>query len=75
MTKFEVVANWDADAGVWVAHSDELPGLVAEHGDWQQLKLKLASLAAELVALNKVPLDAEGGQLHILIEDRISVAA
>jgi predicted RNase H-like HicB family nuclease len=27
---YEVEARWDSDAGVWVAESEDIPGLVAE---------------------------------------------
>jgi len=27
---YEVLARWDGEAGVWVAESDDVPGLVAE---------------------------------------------
>jgi len=27
---YEVQARWDSEAGVWVAESDDIPGLVAE---------------------------------------------
>jgi len=67
MKVFDVIAEWDTEASVWVAHSDDFPGLVAEDSDWDSLKNKLSSLAAELVALNSIELDADGGQLRLTV--------
>jgi predicted RNase H-like HicB family nuclease len=75
MSTFDVFTHWDAETGVWVAHSDALPGLVAEAATWDVLKEKLAALASELVELNNVPLDGEGGQLRLVTEETIPVAA
>ncbi len=75
MTKFEVHAMWDAEAGVWVAHREDIPGLVAEATTWDELKVKLAVLGPELVELNKVHMDDDGAEMHILTEDRVPVAA
>jgi hypothetical protein len=75
MTKFEVSAHWDAEAGVWVAQSSDIPGLVAEAATWDELKSKLVMLAPELIELNKVHVDKDGGQIHILTEDCATVAA
>ena len=75
MRNYDVFARWDAEAGVWVAHSDDIPGLVAEASTWDALKAKLGALAPELIELNRVPIDTDGGQLVIHSEDRVSVAA
>ena len=75
MSKFEVFAHWDAEAGVWVAHSEDIPGLATEAETWDGLKAKLSEMGSELIALNNVKLDADGGQIHIITEDTVSVAA
>ncbi|MGV3554094.1 MAG: DUF1902 domain-containing protein [Croceibacterium sp.] len=42
-----VVAEYDEEAHVWVADSDDVPGLVAEHADLDAL----GDMVAELVPL------------------------
>ncbi|MDP1654521.1 MAG: DUF1902 domain-containing protein [Hylemonella sp.] len=43
-----VRAEWDADAGVWVASSDDVPGLVTESETLEALDTKLQTLVPEL---------------------------
>lgn len=45
-----VRANRDAEAGVWVAESPDLPGLIVEAGTSEELLAKLDDLIPELVA-------------------------
>ena len=47
-----VRAEWDEDAGVWVATSDDVPGLVAEADNAEALLVKLRSLIPELLEAN-----------------------
>ncbi len=49
---YEIRAQWDDEAGVWVAESDDVPGLVAEAGSPKALVQKLKSLIPELLELN-----------------------
>lgn len=49
-----VQAKWDAGAEVWVALSDDVPGLVAEAASLDELFRELQSLVPELLALNGV---------------------
>ncbi len=51
---YEVLAQWDSDAGVWVAESEDVPGLVAEGGSPNILAQKLRILIPELLELNGV---------------------
>lgn len=53
-----VQARWDADAGVWIALSDDVPGLVAEAASLDELFRELQSLVPELLALNGKGQDA-----------------
>ena len=52
MTTYVVTAFWDAEAGVWVAQSDDVPGLVAEAPTPRELEAKLKVLVPELLELN-----------------------
>jgi len=52
---FEILAQWDSEAGVWVAESEDVPGLVAEADSPNALAQKLKILIPELLQLNGVP--------------------
>jgi predicted RNase H-like HicB family nuclease len=54
---YEVLAQWDSDAGVWVAESEDVPGLVAEAESPNGLAQKLRILIPELLELNGLPSD------------------
>ena len=49
---YQVLAQWDSEAGVWVAESDDVPGLVAEAESPNILREKLRVLIPELLELN-----------------------
>ena len=48
----EVSATWDAEARVWVAISDQVPGLVTEAKTLRMLTEELKLLVPELLELN-----------------------
>ena len=52
MTTLEIRAVWDDEANVWVADSDDVPGLVAEAATLESLMVKLETLIPELMELN-----------------------
>jgi len=47
-----IKATWDSDAKVWVAESEDVPGLVTEAGNMEKLINKLKTLIPELLELN-----------------------
>jgi len=49
---YEIRAQWDSEAGVWVAESEDVPGLVAEADSPNALIRKLRVLIPELLELN-----------------------
>ncbi|MBN3898996.1 MAG: DUF1902 domain-containing protein [Nostoc sp. NOS(2021)] len=49
-----VSAFWDAEVDVWVASSDNLPGLVTEASTIEVLTAKLKAMIPELLELNTV---------------------
>ncbi len=59
MSKFEIHADWDAEAKVWTAYSDDIPGLVTEAETWDALIARATAAATELLALNHIPHDAQ----------------
>ena len=66
-TVFEVRAQWDGEAGVWVAESDDVPGFVAEADSPSSLNLKLKILIPELLELNGVARDPSSS-FHVLYQ-------
>jgi predicted RNase H-like HicB family nuclease len=74
---YTVRADWDAEASVWVALSDDVPGLVAEGATQETLVEKLTGLIPELLELNHLSIDRTR-PIEIIVqyrrEDRISVS-
>lgn len=68
-----VRAEWDAVAGVWVATSDDVPGLVTEAETIEALDDKLKSLVPELLEANGC-MPAAGEIAVELLARRFSVA-
>jgi predicted RNase H-like HicB family nuclease len=52
--RIQVRANWDPEAQVWVAESDDVPGLITEAESAKALKSKLEVLIPELLRENRV---------------------
>jgi predicted RNase H-like HicB family nuclease len=50
--KFVVTAEWDDEAGVWVATSDDIPGLVTEAVTLDALLERVEAVAPELLVDN-----------------------
>jgi len=58
---FKVEAFWDSEAAVWVATSDDVPGLVTEASTIEVLTQKLRDIIPELIIVNRiVPSDYVG---------------
>jgi hypothetical protein len=58
---FNVEAFWDSEAEVWVATSEDVPGLVTESSTIEVLTQKLREMISELLILNNVvPADYVG---------------
>ena len=49
---FKVHATWDPEAKVWVAESDDVPGLVTEAETLDSLLAKLSVMIPELLEAN-----------------------
>ena len=45
--------SWDTEAGVWLAQSDDIPGLVLESGSFDALVERVRYAVPELIELNK----------------------
>ena len=44
--------NFDSDAGVWIATSEDVPGLILEAGTREELERKVKDAVPELMKLN-----------------------
>ena len=49
---FRICAKWDDEAKVWVATSEDVPGLITEARSMDTLVQKLETLIPELLELN-----------------------
>jgi predicted RNase H-like HicB family nuclease len=63
-----VRATWDQDAGVWVATSDDLPGLITEADTFDILRTKIPGMAAELLELEGTAGGLPEIPIHIIAE-------
>jgi len=50
--EYAVKLSWDEEAAVWVATSDDIPGLVLESGSFDALLERVRFAAPELLELN-----------------------
>jgi predicted RNase H-like HicB family nuclease len=64
---YEIRAQWDSEASVWVAESENVPGLVAEAASPNALVQKLRILIPELLELNGIPTDRTAS-FHVLYQ-------
>jgi predicted RNase H-like HicB family nuclease len=63
-----VRAFWDDEAGVWVATSDDVPGLATEADTIEQVRVKLLVMIPELLEANNVCSDLPEIPVHIMAE-------
>lgn len=71
-TNYVIRAEWDAAAKVWVATSDDVPGLATEAETLELLTQKLEAMVPELLELNGTTLTQA---VHIeLLARRLSIA-
>lgn len=50
--EYTVHFTWDEEAGVWIATSDDIPGLVLESGSFDALLERTRFAVPELLSLN-----------------------
>jgi hypothetical protein len=73
MKEFTVHAEYDAQAGVWLASNDQLP-LTTEAPSLDQLVLRVMEIAPEIAEMNG--LAARGDQVKIhFTTDRVAAVA
>jgi predicted RNase H-like HicB family nuclease len=68
---FRVTAQWDDEASVWVATSEDIVGLVTEAPTLDQLLERVVAVAPELLDDNGVALSGRGTvDIHIVSDLR-----
>lgn len=50
--EYKVNFTWDEEVSVWIAQSDDIPGLVLESGSLEALIERVRYAAPELIELN-----------------------
>lgn len=53
--EYTVTILWDDEAGVWIATSKDVPGLVLESGSFDALVERVRAAVPELLELNRKP--------------------
>jgi predicted RNase H-like HicB family nuclease len=64
-TQITVHAEWDAEAKVWVASSDDVPGLITEAPTVEALTEKLAVIIPELLDANGILVGSKSAEVPI----------
>ena len=59
MNELMVYAMWDTEAGVWVATSEDVPGLATEADTVEKLIAKLKVMIPEMLKANGYLLEAD----------------
>ena len=62
--KIIVQAIWDAEAQVWVAESENVPGLATEADTIETLTAKLRNIIPELLILNNLISEDYSGSIN-----------
>ena len=62
---FHVRADWDEEAQVWVATSEDIPGLATEASTIEDLMAKLEAMVPELLELNGAASDEGDVSLNL----------
>ncbi|MBA3570088.1 MAG: DUF1902 domain-containing protein [Pyrinomonadaceae bacterium] len=55
LKKIDVLAEWDSEAKVWTATSNDVPGLVTEADTLDELAEKLKVMIPEMLEANDIP--------------------
>jgi predicted RNase H-like HicB family nuclease len=68
MNSIIVKAEWDTEAQVWTATSDDVPGLVAESASLEKLRPKVMQMIEELIELNGLSFGVEDIPVHFVAQ-------
>ena len=70
--EYTIIFSWDDEASVWIAESQELPGLILESGSFDALVERVKIAVPDLLELDKK--DHVQVKLHLKAE-RLAVVA
>jgi predicted RNase H-like HicB family nuclease len=69
--ELQVRAMWDAEASVWVAESEDVPGLITEADSFEALLRKLRVMIPELLEANgALPPNGDEFPYSLSVQDR-----
>jgi len=54
MNEYAITVIWDDEASVWVAESEDIPGLILESSSFDELVGKVKTAVPELLEISKV---------------------
>lgn len=78
MKKLLVIARWDDEASVWVATSEDIPGLVTEATSLDELLNRVLAVAPELLEDNAHLIDHDakpGDMIDLSIQSQFRLEA
>ncbi len=70
---YHVRAVWDPEASVWVATSEDLPGLVTEAATIEALTEKLRVMLPELLVANQIGARADSVSFELISHRQESI--
>lgn len=70
---YVVNLTWDADALVWVATSEDIPGLVLESGSFDAIVERIRIAAPEMLKLNGTTQNAMNLTFKSTRQERIAI--
>ena len=68
MDQINVRADWDEEAGVWVASSEDVDGIALEAATVEQLREKVMGAIADLIELDQIRLVGKDIPVHFKAE-------
>lgn len=68
MDQINVRADWDEEAGVWVASSEDVDGIALEAATVEQLREKVMGAIADLIELDQIRLVGTDIPVHFKAE-------
>ncbi len=71
--KFTINASWDDQAKVWIATSEDVPGLCCEDKSLEGLIEVVTGLVPELLAANGIVTDARDIPLNVLAQRQTTI--
>ena len=63
-----VRADWDEEAGVWVASTNDIEGLAVEAETFERLEQKVVAAVSDLIELNGIRFEAPEIPIHIMAD-------